>query len=185
MDPESALVGQARKGSREAFAQIVRLHQAPVRAFLSKYVQQDDGVDDLAQETFLAAYRSLATYRADAPVRTWLLGIARHRVLQYLDDLQRRRTGAETDLRTALDTWLGRTIEAGAAHEDEVRALEGCLDTLPPTSSRMIRSFYFQGRSAAEVGIETGKSEGAVWVTLMRIRQALRKCIGLRLQGAV
>ncbi len=185
MDPESALVGQAQKGSREAFAQIVRLHQAPLRAFLSKYVQQDDVVDDLAQDTFLAAYRSLADYRSDAPLRTWLLGIARHRVLRYLDDLRRRRAGPETGLQAALDTWLGRTLEAGGGHEEEVRALEGCLDSLPPTSARMIRSFYFHGRTAAEVGLETGKSEGAVWVTLMRIRQALRKCIGLRLEGAV
>ena len=48
----------------------------------------------------------------------------------------------------------------------------------------MIRDAYFKGRTAAEIAQESGKTEGAVWVTMMRIRQTLRECIGARIGQA-
>jgi DNA-directed RNA polymerase specialized sigma24 family protein len=48
----------------------------------------------------------------------------------------------------------------------------------------MIRDAYFKGRTAAEIAQESGKTEGAVWVTMMRIRQTLRECIGARIAEA-
>jgi len=188
VDQESLLIEAAQKGAKEAFSQIVRLHQVQVRAFLSKYVPLDDVVDDLAQETFLAAYRSLANYKAESPLRTWLLGIARHRALRYLDDFDRRRSRETGDLESALAGHLARRIHKDAedvsAHVRRVSALEKCVEGLPETSARMVAEFYFKGQSAAAVARLTGKSEGAVRVTLMRIRQALSQCVQLRLRSS-
>ncbi len=46
-----------------------------------------------------------------------------------------------------------------------------------------MREFYFKGRSAAQIARESGKREGTVWVTLLRIREALRNCIRVRLRA--
>jgi len=73
---------------------------------------------------------------------------------------------------------------AAARHELVVAALRSCMDGLQKHSAGMIRDAYFKGRTAAEIAQETGKSEGAVWVTMMRIRQTLRECIGARLARA-
>lgn len=187
MDQETQLVDAARRGSKEAFSQLVRLHQVRIRAFLSKYVQLDDVVDDLAQETFLAAFKSMASYRADSPVRTWLLGIARHRALRYLNDLDQRRQGRTLDLEGVLDSYLAQRIQKEGEEtsnlEGRMEALEGCLKKLPETSSRIVQEFYFKGRSTGDVAQMTGKSEGAIRITLMRLRQALGECIELRLRG--
>src|SRR5262245_49855634 len=85
MEPESTLVEAARKGSEEAFRELLRLHQSRVRAYLSRFVRDRDARDDIAQDTFLAAYQSLASYSADAPFGLWLLRIAKHRALRYLE----------------------------------------------------------------------------------------------------
>ena len=60
-----------------AFAELVRRYQSPVRAFLARMARGDAHLaDDLAQETFLKAWRKLHTYRGTARFSTWLFGIA-------------------------------------------------------------------------------------------------------------
>ncbi len=70
----------ARVLSREdhqAFAELVRRYQSPVRAFLARMARGDTHLaDDLAQETFLKAWRKLHTYRGTTRFSTWLFGIA-------------------------------------------------------------------------------------------------------------
>ena len=70
-----------------------------------------------------------------------------------------------------------------ALHElpQRVRAaLEECLAGLHEHSARLIREFYFEGRTAREISEAIGKKEVSVWVTIMRIRRALRACISAR-----
>jgi RNA polymerase sigma-70 factor (ECF subfamily) len=70
----------ARVVSREdenAFGELVRRYQSPVRAFLTRMARGDSHLaDDLAQETFLKAWRKLSSYRGGARFSTWLFGIA-------------------------------------------------------------------------------------------------------------
>jgi RNA polymerase sigma-70 factor (ECF subfamily) len=182
------LVADIRAGSRDAFTQLVRLHQAKVRCYLGRFVRGMDVVEDLAQETFIAAYRNLATYRQQSTLGLWLLGIARNLALKHLRDEQRRRTQEADTFEASLSKWAEERMDgdeaAAARHEQVVAALRTCIDGLQKHSAGMIRDAYFKGRTAAEIAQETGKSEGAVWVTMMRIRQTLRDCIGARLAQA-
>ena len=185
MGDEATLVNDAIAGSEEAFHQLVRLHQAHVRAYLTRYVRDAQVVQDLAQETFLRAYQNLPSYRGDAPVRMWLLAIARQRALTYLRDDARRRTHEGRSLDSVEAGWATRSLEdppAGLArHEKEIRALEDCIRKLPPTSAGILSEYYFKGRSALDIARTTGKRDTAVWMALSRIRQALRRCIDERL----
>jgi RNA polymerase sigma factor (sigma-70 family) len=62
---------------QHAFAELVRRYQSPVRAFLARMTRGDTHLaDDLAQETFVKAWRKLHTYRGSARFSTWLFGIA-------------------------------------------------------------------------------------------------------------
>ena len=61
---EAALILSAQEGSTEAFSRLVVLHQARVRAFVSRFVREDDVADDLAQEVFISAFRSMKDWRA-------------------------------------------------------------------------------------------------------------------------
>src|SRR5215831_13648883 len=187
MEIEDGPVAEARAGSAEAFSTLIRLHQARVRSYLGQYVRDRDVVDDLAQETFLAAYRSLPTYSGEAPVAYWLIGIARHRALTYLRDRQRRRPADQEPLPSALAEWWSRRIESGPSLETdlkEMEALRGCLKKLPEKSATLVRDYYLQGRRAAEIAREEGRKERAVGMALFRIRQALRDCIRTTLTEA-
>ena len=72
---DEALVAAAQGGSTEAFARLVERHQQALRAFLRRACGDWAGADDLAQETFIAAWSRIGRLRTGASVRAWLCGI--------------------------------------------------------------------------------------------------------------
>lgn len=176
---EEKLIGQARQGSLQAFTEILRLHQGRVRAYLNRYVRAREVVDDLAQDVFLQAYRSLETYRGEAPLAVWLLGIARHRALMLLREEQRRRAREGQKLEQALAGWRCGRVEETPVEDraHELRALEDCIATLPPDSAKLVSAHYFDEKPLVELARTAGRKESAVRMTLLRVRQALRMCV--------
>jgi len=185
---EATWVTKAQDGSKEAFAQLVRLHQAHIRALLARYVRSWDMAEDLAQETFLSAFRGIAGYRWDASFRTWLLGIARNQALKHLRDEGTLRHAEPRSLEEAVDRWLAEDFHAKAegmaGHAREVAALQECVKSLPEGSARLVSEHYLNRTSAVEIARRTGKKESAIRMTLFRIRHALRRCMDLRLSEA-
>lgn len=184
MELEADWLEQARAGSKDAFARLVTAHHGAIRAYLGRFSRDRAVVDDLAQDVFIAAWRSLAGYAGDAPLRIWLFGIAQNRGLKHLRDSARRRLHEGRPLEAVLPGWLERTeTEDLDRQERTLTALRACLGQLPPHSARIVDDYYFKGRTTAEIADETGRRRDNVWVVLMRIRQALRDCVQGRLAG--
>ena len=76
MDPDGALVEAAASGSREAFDELVRRHQTAIVSLVRVLTAGHGDPDDLAQEVFVRAWRSLRTFRGDSAFRTWLHRVA-------------------------------------------------------------------------------------------------------------
>lgn len=183
------MIAQAQQGSKEAFREILRLHQARIRAYLSRFVRDREMVEDLAQETFLTAYRNLISYgyTREAPFSLWLLRIAKHRALTHLRDEASRRSHETGRFATTLGEAFVRRLQSGesdiSCHEDQLSVLRTCIEHLPPKGASLIRSYYFQKRSAGEIARETGRGKSAVGVALLRFRQVLRQCMQAKLAG--
>jgi len=185
-------VRQAGEGSAESFSRLVLAYQSRVRAYLWAYLRDRDVVEDLAQETFLQACRGLSGYRGESTVGVWLIGIARNLAALYLREKSSRGAREGEFASSALARWLTGRVESDAARLEEserrISALEACIERLPEQSARLVRAFYFERERGADLGRRAGKTEGALWMTLLRIRQALRRCIegrlGTQSQGA-
>ena len=184
MDETTDLIEKARGGSREAFSSLVRQFQSRVRAYLAAYLRDREVVDDLAQDVFLGAYRSLHAYRGQSTFGAWLLAIARNVAVSHLRDRVRRRSHEGGPAHSLLGRLLAERVQAEVAEpsveEREILALEQCLDSLPRHSADLVQEHYFEGRSAADIARRTGRKDGTVRVTLVRIRQALRRCLRSR-----
>ena len=136
---EVELVRQAVAGSREAFARLVRLHQAAVRWYLVRCVRDPAAADDLAQEVFLCAYQNLATFRSAGSLRGWLIGIARNMAVQHVRTEVRRRRKERGSLSAPLgpmaDRAIGRKSRATArTRSGRSRPCEQCIEQLAPES---------------------------------------------------
>lgn len=82
---EQSLIRRAMVGDASAFGRLVQMHQSPVRTFLRRTLRGDVATaDDLAQETFLLAYRKIGQYRGEGRFLSWLFRIAYSQVLQHV-----------------------------------------------------------------------------------------------------
>src|SRR3954466_701540 len=131
---DAELLQRIRSGAPEEFAELVRRHQSHVFAILYRYERDHHRLEDLAQDTFLKAWRSLAQFDGRAPFQHWLSKIAVHAALDHLRKQKRSRNeiGLPELGEDALE-WLrsedeDRRVEAGEARE----ILDAALRELSP-----------------------------------------------------
>src|SRR6185436_355295 len=91
---EARLVAQALGGSQSAFEQIVRRYQRPIISLIARMTKDRALAEDLAQETFVKAFRSLAAFDTTRRLSSWLFRIAHNTAL---DALRRARPSASID----------------------------------------------------------------------------------------
>lgn len=177
---EAALIERVVGGDQDAFAELVKRHQAHVRAYLGSHIPNRVAVDDLAQEVFITMHRGLAKYDGSVPLIAWLIGIARHRKLAYLRTEARRLTREGGDIESALAGWR---LDAASEPENcertalQLETLERCMEKLAEHQNRLVKAHYYEGTGLDTLARELGRTCGAVRVALMRVREALRKCV--------
>ncbi|MDF1662643.1 MAG: sigma-70 family RNA polymerase sigma factor, partial [Planctomycetota bacterium] len=166
---------QARRGSKEAFSNIVRCYEQNVRGYLSRYSQRSEVIDDLAQEVFIAAYKDLHRFDGKGPLGAWLLGIARHRALHYLRGESRRKKREGHSLDAALNDERIAHMETQTIDDtqDESAALSHCLDQLPSHSYDLIQAFYYNKSSAEQLAEGQGQKSSTIRMRLVRVRRRL------------
>src|SRR5687767_13956719 len=94
LDIDAAL-DEIANGRTDAFGMIECTHALSLRSYLASQVHHLDDVDDLAQEVFLTAFRSLSNYRRGEDFCAWLRGIARNKLLNYFRSTSRRTLAME------------------------------------------------------------------------------------------
>ncbi len=182
---ESELIEIVRSGddasSVDAFTQLVYRHQARVRGYLAGRISwRQDVADDLAQESFIAAYNCIDRFDGTSAFSTWLIGIARNIALDHARK-HARRTARETSFFSHIShLWEERAQHQSVwdeASDDDIGALRRCLQNLPQKSRELVHDYYFNSRSAVAIAADKGKKATSVRVGLMRVRKALKECI--------
>jgi RNA polymerase sigma-70 factor (ECF subfamily) len=157
-------------GDPNAFGELVHRYQSPVRAFLRKLTRGDAALaDDLAQETFLRAWRKLETFRAEGRFSTWLFGIA---VNEFRARLRRDRRHLWEDLD-------GQTAETEPATGPSLHGLRLDLDeallrlTLPERAAILL--CCQQGLTHEEAAQTLRAPLGTVKTNILRGKEKLRR----------
>lgn len=180
-ESEQSLIAQTKLGSHTAFAELIRRNHSVLKAVLGRYLRDNDEVDELAQRSFVAAFRSIENFRGDASFSTWLISIARRQTTMFLRDESRRRKHETTAAELAV-------IQMSAESSDDLNDVDGklatlakCLDRLPKGSRDIVNQYYFEQDSIASIASNLKRSRGAVRMLLLRIRRSLANCISKRL----
>ena len=173
----SPTLDEVLQGDADAFLGIVRTYSPGLRAFLTSHLFQIDAVDDLVQETFIAAYRSLNSFQRGEDFGAWLRGIARNKLKRFFEQNARRgdllvefqKQGA-----LILETQLDEAAQGTrAAH---LQAMLSCISQLPDRLRRVIHANLEGARSSA-VAEELQTTPGAVYQLQYRALQLLRMCV--------
>src|SRR5665647_508235 len=99
-DSDAMLVERTVAGDQKAFELLVIKYQRRIQRLIARMVRDVDLVEDIAQETFLRAYRALHLFRGDAQFYTWLYRIAVNTAKQHLLELKRDPTVSETTIQS-------------------------------------------------------------------------------------
>jgi RNA polymerase sigma-70 factor (ECF subfamily) len=178
VDPDGALVEAAVSGSREAFDELVRRHQAAIVTLVRALTGGRGDAEDLAQEVFVRAWRSLRGFRGDSAFRTWLHRVAinvvrtnqtrRARLLRIFVPFGGMRE-EETPPPEAVDS--EEPVDATLARRQIV---ERALATLPDDLRLAVTLRDLQGLDYKEIAATLGVPIGTVESRIFRARQRLK-----------
>lgn len=170
---EARLVTQALAGSEAAFEQIVRRYQRPVIALIGRMVGDRGLAEDLAQETFVKAFRNLAAFDTTRRLSSWLFRIAHNTAL---DSLRRTRSTAPLS-NPAHDA--GEPAAAAEPDPIERRALASALEhamaRLRPEYRAAVTLRYDEALSFDEIGHVMGIPEATARSHVHRARKELAR----------
>jgi RNA polymerase sigma-70 factor, ECF subfamily len=175
-DDERNWLRQAREGDLAAFSKLVLKHQWSVRAFLLARLSRKHEAEDLAQETFLTAWRGLANFDLSRPLAPWLRGIADNHLRNHLRKFRAEPIGGNEALQLLLDQHAESQFPD---HDDSdlADAMRDCVSRVDGEARQLLMSRYGEGRSMAEICASTGKKHSAVTMKLHRLRLALAECV--------
>ena len=130
-------------------------------------------VDDLVQETLLAAWRDRESFRAESSIDAWILAIARNRVRRRYRTEGRRKELREAH--AALTSLESREIPAPVLDSEETgRQVRKALSRLDPAHADVLTLKYLDGRKVAWIAEHLGESEKAIESRLSRAKDELR-----------
>ncbi|MDB6015752.1 MAG: polymerase, sigma-24 subunit, RpoE [Pedosphaera sp.] len=179
MSDDVELLDRIRKGALDDFAEIIQRHQAQVFAILHRYERDAQKVEDLAQETFIKAWRFLDRFDGRAPFQHWISKIALRVALDHLRRIKRIRPEiALAELGEEALDWLqdpGEETHLAAQRAGELLGI--AMRELSAEDRQVITLLEIEGRSVKEICGLTGWTSAAVRVRAYRARGKLRKTL--------
>lgn len=175
-DRERQLVSRCLAGDAPAQEALYRLHAGRILAhFLRSGFARADA-EDLLQETFVRAFRSLRTFdAARGSLGTWLAAIARNVARKRW---HRRREAESFDPELA-EEMLAAPDNPGreAERREETDAVAGCVAALPDELERIVRLRYVEGRTTRGIATAAGMPESTVRLRLAEAHERLARCL--------
>lgn len=163
------LVDQACRGDRAAFTQLLRDHDESMRALAYRMMGSASAMDDVLQDAYVKAFRSITSFRGDSLFSTWLYSIVYRTCLDAIRKRERRR---ETGLQLVTDQ-----ASTAARAEDrivEISALESALASLSADQRAVLLLVDANGLSYDEAAVILDVNSGTVASRLSRARAAIR-----------
>jgi len=172
---DEALVAACAKGDVAALGALFDRHHAAIYRFVSRAcgVAKND-LDDVVQNTFLAAQRSASRFRGDSAARTWLFGIAANEIRHHIRGEVRRRRCAEALVdAAATSTADDRSASEDLARREQMARLVAAVDELPHDQRVAFVLCEVEGVPGVEAARVLGIPDGTLWRRLHEARKAL------------
>jgi RNA polymerase sigma-70 factor, ECF subfamily len=182
-DPDILLVERCLAGDQKAFEYLVVKYQARIERLVGRLVRDVDLVPDIAQETFIKAYRALPSFRGEARFYTWLYRIAINTAKKQLMELKKDPLLFESAMHsedpedeTSAPKWeqtTTETPEAVLASRQIADAVNQALDELPQELRQALVLREMEGMSYEEISQAMGSPVGTVRSRIFRAREAI------------
>ncbi len=184
---ETAAIEQVLAGDREAYALLVQRYNGPLFRYLLRMLGRPDEAEDMAQEAFLRAYLSLASYDSTYRFSTWLFRIAtnlalnRLKVEQRVVSLEMLQDRPDERPMELADSSEECRPEQRVERQEMGQAVRECLEELPPAYRSVVILRHLSDLSYEEIADSTGLPLNTVRSRLHRGRERLGECLEQRM----
>lgn len=182
-DSDLQLVERTVAGDQRAYELLVIKYQRRIERLIGRMVRDTDLVQDIAQETFIRAYRALHQFRGDAQFYTWLYRIAVNTAKKALMDMKRNpiisenalRGGDDGDETSRVDNELTteETPETVLAAQEIARVVNAAMEALPEDLRQAVTLREIEGLSYEEISLAMNCPIGTVRSRIFRAREAI------------
>ena len=163
-------------------------YQDSLTAYAYVVLQDWNLAEDVVQDLFVTVSAKWDSFDTSRPLYPWLKRIVRNRSVDIIRSRSKEFYCADQDLLDLVENAFDSSdeVESRERHSKMSTTLKECLTQLNDSSRKLIEGFYTQGKSCSVLSGELDRSENAVYISLTRIRQQLRKCADekLRLEDA-
>lgn len=183
-DADAQLIERFKRGDRRAFEMLVVKYQRRIERLIGRFVRDVDLVPDIAQETFIRAYRAIPQFRGESAFYTWLYRIAVNTAKKALADLKRDPVMTESALASASQDDEGterrehelshdETPEALMASREIADTVNAAIAALPDDLRQAILLREIEGLSYDEIAVVMACPIGTVRSRIFRAREAI------------
>jgi RNA polymerase sigma-70 factor (ECF subfamily) len=183
-DTDLVLVERTVAGDQRAFELLVIKYQRRIERLIGRMVRDTNLVEDIAQETFIRAYRALAQFRGEAQFYTWLYRIAVNTAKKALMDLKRdplvsqsslRSGGDDDDETSSVENELttSETPETVLAAKEIAATVNQAMEALPEELRQAVTLREIEGLSYEEIAQAMNCPIGTVRSRIFRAREAI------------
>lgn len=178
---DAELVQSALAGSGEAYREIIRRYERPVLSLIVRMVRDPVMAEDLAQETFIKAFRHLSRYDPNRKLASWLFKIAHNTTLDFLRKKQLDTVPLEAENDSGEETWEvlaapdTQSPDRRAESVELLRGLEQALAGLKPNYREILLLRFREGLAYHEIVEVVGLPMGTVKIHLHRARKQLAR----------
>ncbi|NLD37246.1 MAG: sigma-70 family RNA polymerase sigma factor [Desulfatiglans sp.] len=179
---DNTIIRLIQDGKIDAYARLVQKYHKNLLSFIYRLVRDPNITEDIGQEVFLSAYKSLAGFNTEkgTPFSAWLFVIARNKCVNYLRDHKNVKTLPVDELKT-LSLHHDNAEEALIKQED-LQILTTSLRQLPePFRSTILKSL--EGASMDQIACEFGIPLSTVKTRLLRARAKIKKLMNIYVGG--
>jgi RNA polymerase sigma factor (sigma-70 family) len=173
---DTELISKILKGEQSFFAQLVERYQNYVFTLVLRFTDSREDAEEISQDIFVKAYRSLADFRGESKFSTWLYTIVRTSCITFLRKKKLDITSIDNE-RTFLQLenresgFSANTIEQKSRHA----MVNDAIRLLSPDDAQLITLFYKGEQSLDEIGKVMGLEPNTVKVKLHRARHRLKE----------
>lgn len=177
------LVVRVQQGDKGAFDLLVMKYQGRVASIISRYVSDHHEIADVAQETFIKAYRAIAKFRSDSAFYTWLYRIAVNTAKNYLMSRGRKTPPVDIDISDAEHVHTNHNLHDNANPADQLNrdqlevVVYDTIRTLPEDLRMALTLREFEGLSYEEISSVMECPVGTVRSRIFRARDAVDKAL--------
>ena len=183
-DTDLMLVERTVAGDQKAFGLLVMKYQRRIERLIGRMVRDTNLIEDIAQETFIRAYRALPQFRGEAQFYTWLYRIAVNTAKKALVDLKRDPVVSESSLRGGNDDdeetsgmenelTSAETPETVLAAKEIAATVNSAMEALPEELRQAVTLREIEGLSYEEIAEVMDCPIGTVRSRIFRAREAI------------